>query len=296
MKISRREFLKWTIAATAALKLNLDVEGINTVMAEESDPPVIWLQGAGCAGCFISTLNVTNPATIDNVLMNKISLKFNSTVMSSSGEQAMTSLETAANNYKDQFILVVDGAVPTGDKSSFCIVGEHSGNKMTMEDAILKFGTMAKWVVSAGTCASFGGVTASAPNPSNSASVLSLLKGKTRNPIINLPGCPVNPTMIIQTLLDVILSNAPALDSYNRPTKYYSITVHDNCPRNGGPSATQVGQSGCFQPQGCMGPLTDNACPSLKWNNGRSWCVDVNYPCIGCSSPTFPTNPLLSSE
>ncbi|HEY8890628.1 MAG TPA: hypothetical protein VIM70_10265 [Clostridium sp.] len=31
----------------------------------------------------------------------------------------------------------------------------------------------------------------------------------------------------------------------------------------------------------------------MKWNNGQSWCMNVNYPCIGCSNPNFPTNPLL---
>ena len=30
----------------------------------------------------------------------------------------------------------------------------------------------------------------------------------------------------------------------------------------------------------------------MKWNNGTSFCILSNYPCIGCAAPTFPTNPL----
>jgi hydrogenase small subunit len=46
MKISRRDFLKWSVAATVALKLHYDLDRFNTVLADDSNPPVIWLQGS----------------------------------------------------------------------------------------------------------------------------------------------------------------------------------------------------------------------------------------------------------
>ncbi|MBC2582616.1 hydrogenase small subunit [Clostridium sp. DJ247] len=294
MKISRRDFLKWSVATAVALNLDLDLDRVNTVLAADTDPPVIWLNGAGCSGCTISTLNVTNPTTIDDVLLNKISMKYNTTLMTASGDSAMQTLDECANTYKGQFILVVEGAIPTGLSGNYCIIGEQNGSPLTMQQAVLKYGSMAKYVVAAGTCASFGGVSAAAPNSTSSSTVKSLLSGKTVKPVINLAGCPVHPTVMVQTLLNLILTGMPTLDSYNRPTQFYSNTVHSRCPREEAGDASQPGVYGCYEEIGCMGPISKNVCPSMKWNNGQGWCIGGNYPCIGCASPNFPTTPLLS--
>lgn len=295
MKISRRDFLKWSVAAAVALKVELDMDKVNTVLAAETDPPVIWLQGAGCSGCTISTLNVTNPTTIDDVLLNKISMKYNSTIMTASGELAMQTLEQMAAQYKGQFILVVEGAVPTGESGHYCIIGEENGVPLTMQAAVLKYGPMAKYVVSAGTCASFGGVSAAAPNKTLASTVRSLLSGKTTNPVICLPGCPVHPTVLVQTLIDLILTGMPSIDSSGRPSKYYGTKIHSVCPRKSTTQVKQPGIFGCYKGVGCKGPSCQNVCPSMKWNNGQGWCIGANYPCIGCAMPSFPSNPLASS-
>jgi len=295
MKISRRDFLKWSVAAAVALNVEFDLTNVNTVLAAETDPPIIWIQGAGCSGCTISTLNVTNPATIDNVLLNKISMKYNSTLMTASGDLAMKTLDECATQYKGQFILVIEGAVPTGASGNYCIIGEVNGVPLTMQQAVLKYGPMAKYVVAAGTCASFGGVSATAGSGTGCSSVKTILTGKTTNPVVNLPGCPVHPTVLVQSLLDLILVGKPVVDTNNRPTKYYAKSVHSVCPRRENGEARQIGATtGCFEEFGCMGPGCQNICPSMKWNNGQAWCIGVNYPCIGCANPTFPTNPLLS--
>lgn len=292
MKISRRDFLTWSVAAAVALNVEFNLDNVNNVLAAETDPPIIWIQGSGCSGCTISTLNVTNPTTIDDVLLNKISMKYNSTIMTASSDLAMQTLDQSATQYKGQFILVIEGAVPTGASGNYCIVGESNGVALTMQQAVLKYGPMAKYVVAAGTCASFGGVSASAPNKTSCSSVKTILSGKLLKPVVNLPGCPVHPTVLIQTLLDLILIGMPTLDTSNRPTKYFGKTVHDNCPREESEDA-QPGQYGCYEENGCMGPECKNVCATMKWNNGQAWCVGVNYPCIGCANPSFPTSPLL---
>ncbi|MBU3159723.1 hydrogenase small subunit [Clostridium frigoris] len=294
MKISRRDFLKWSVAAGVALNIDFDLTNVNTVLAAQTDPPIIWIQGAGCSGCTISTLNVTNPATIDDVLLNKISMKYNSTIMTASGDLAMQTLDQSATLYKGQFILVIEGAIPTGASGNYCIVGEVNGVPLTMQQAVLKYGPMAKYVVAAGTCASFGGVPASGANSTGCQSVKTILTGKTTNPIVNLSGYPVHPTVLIQSLLDLILIGNPAIDNNNRPTKYYGSTVHNTCLRKGTGNAIQIGSAtGCFRGLGCNGPTTNNVCSLMKWNNNQAWCIGVNYPCIGCANPTFPKNPLL---
>jgi len=297
MKISRRDFLKWSVAASVALNVEFDLANVNTVLAAETDPPIIWIQGAGCSGCTISTLNVTTPTTIDDVLLNKISMKYNSTIMAASGELAMQSLDECATQYNGQFILVIEGAVPTGASGNYCIIGEINGVPLTMQQAVLKYGPMAKYVVAAGTCASFGGVSAAGPNSTGCQSVKTVLTGKTTNPVVNLAGCPVHPTVMIQSLLDLILVGKPTIDTYNRPTKYYGKSVHSTCERREQDDANGIGATtGCFEEYGCMGPGCNNVCQTMKWNKGQAWCISVNYPCIGCSNPTFPTSPLLSNR
>ncbi|AKG35621.1 hydrogenase small subunit [Paenibacillus durus] len=296
MRINRRDFLKWSVAAVAALKLEMDMDKLNTVMAADTDPPVIWLLGSGCSGCSISTLNVTNPTTIEDVLQNKISMKYDSTLMAASGESAMQALENAANQYNGQFILVIEGAIPGGASKNYCIIGEQNGVPLTMYDAVLKYGPKAKYVVAAGTCASFGGVAAAAPNSTGCVSVKSLLGSQTANPIVNLAGCPVNATVMVQTLLDLILTGVPSLDANSRPSKYFGTTIHSVCPRKGQTQVTQPGIYGCYKNVGCKGPGNQSPCPSLKWNNKQGWCIQSDYPCIGCTAPAFPLNPIISVQ
>ena len=62
-----------------------------------------------------------------------------------------------------------------------------------MQQAVLKYGPMAKYVVAAGTCASFGGVSATGANSTACQSAKTILTGKTTNPVVNLSGCPVHP-------------------------------------------------------------------------------------------------------
>ncbi|MBN1311438.1 MAG: hydrogenase small subunit [Anaerolineae bacterium] len=292
MNIKRRDFLKLSLAAAAALKLKLDVDQLEVALASDADPPLIWLQGAGCTGCTMSTLNVVEPTVIDDVLLNKVSMKFNSTVMSSAGGPAMQALAQAASEYTGQFILVVEGAVPTAADGLYCVVGEDNGALVTIEDAVLKYGPMAKYVVAAGTCAAFGGVAAAEPNTTGSSSVKAVLDNKTLNPVINLPGCPVHPTVMIQSLVDLLLIGMPSLDYYNRPLLYYSNNVHSSCPRRGTGAATAPGEVGCYRRAGCKGQSTENVCTQMMWNNGENVCMLSNYPCIGCADPAFPTNPL----
>ena len=295
MQISRREFLKWSVAAAVALGIEYSIGSVSNVLAAETDPPIIWLQGAGCSGCTVSMLNVTNPTTIDNVLLNKISMKYNSTLMTASGDLAMQTLDQSATQYNGQFILVVEGAVPTGANGNYCVIGEVNGTPLTMQQAVLKYGPMAKYVVAAGTCASFGGVPASGANTTGCSSVSAILSGKISKPVVNLAGCPVHPTVLIQTLLDLILIGMPSLDTNNRPTKFFGTKIHSICPRKSAAKVNQPGVYGCYRNIGCLGPSCNNVCPSMKWNNGQAWCIGVNYPCIGCSNPNFPTSPLISS-
>lgn len=129
MKISRREFMKWVVAVTAALKIEYDFSKLN-VDGLESLPSVNWLQGSGCSVFF---LNVTDPALAQYVLTSKISLKFSSVVMWATGEGALQEL---AKGKDGGFILIIEGAVPASPGNKFCRLGEIGGKKNSILEAI----------------------------------------------------------------------------------------------------------------------------------------------------------------
>jgi hydrogenase small subunit len=292
MEITRRDFLTF-VAATAAT-LGLDAAGVTRleqVFASAESPPIVWLQGALCSGCSVSLLNLTNPG-IDQVLLDTVSLRYHPNVMSAAGDLAITGLVDDTTRFDGGFVLVVEGGVPTALDGRTCIIGERDGAPWTMLDAVNELGPKAKYVVSVGTCASFGGIPAESAS-TGTKPVRDVLAGKTANPVVNLPGCPAHPNTIVGTLVALLTSGVPELGSQSEPKTYYSATVHRRCPRLASPFV-QVGTYGCYFTKGCRGPWTVINCPLHKWNNGVSWCIQANTACIGCASPDFPSKPLLA--
>jgi hydrogenase small subunit len=291
MQITRRQLLQLITGSAAALAVDASQLGkLQEALASALSPPVLWLQGSACTGCSISLLNATNP-TIDAVLLDKVSLKYHPDLSSAAGDLAIGSAVDAAHAESGKFILVVEGGIPTGAGGKTCVIGRRNGADWTMRQAVTELGPMAKYVVAVGTCASFGGI---AKRSSYTAvkTVREILAGKTASPVVNLPGCPAHPNAMIGTLVTLLTTGMPALDSSGRPKAYYSGSVHSQCPRREADDASGIGSRGCFEEFGCKGPDTVMNCPSHKWNNGVNWCINGNIPCIGCASASFPANPL----
>lgn len=288
MEITRRDFLRLASASAATLGLSsLQLDRVERVFAGASSPPVLWLHGATCTGCSVSLLNAANP-TIDQVLLNTISLKYHPTLSAAAGDLAVQAVRStqAAGNY----VLVIEGAIPTANGGKACYVWDENGHSVTMSEAVSSLAANAAHIVAVGTCASFGGIP-KAYCATGMKGVKEFLPNKT---VINVPGCPVHPDWIIGTLVKVLSGTLPALDSNNRPTTYYtSKTIHDRCPRKETDEASQFGQDGrCLEELGCKGPRSHADCDTRKWNNGQNWCIGVNGLCIGCVEPTFPAFPL----
>lgn len=296
MRVSRRDFLKWCTASAAAIGLNhRKLKALENVLSAGGKPPVLWLQGAGCSGCSISLLNSVRQATIDDLLINTIDLKYHHNLMTAAGSFATSIYDEVATQNNGEFILVIEGGVPTGMNGNYCVIGEKNGQPWTMQQAVLELGISAKYVLCVGTCSSFGGAPKAGPNPTGITRVDdNALLGRTAgNKIINLPGCPIHPYTFAQTLVELLVSGKPRLDREKRPTFLYKEKIHDNCPRRGTGNSPILGQqTGCLRNLGCQGPSTVNDCPNRKWNNQVNWCLDAGHTCIGCASPDFPTTPL----
>lgn len=287
---SRREFMKWAGAMTAFMALPASFTPSVARAAELADRlPVIWLHMAECTGCSESLLRTDTP-TIDSLIFDYISLEYHETLMAAAGHQAESNLENAIKKYKNHYILMVEGGIPTGVTENYLTIGAqgHTG-KQVAEHAC----EGAAAIFSIGTCSSFGGIQAAYPNPSN-AKPLSEITSKK---VINVPGCPPSEKNIVGTLLHFILfGTLPALDVYNRPKWAYSLRIHDLCERRGhfdaGEFVQNFGDEGakqgfCLYKVGCKGPYTFNNCSRERFNSHTSWPIQAGHGCIGCSEPNF---------
>ncbi|CCJ34332.1 hydrogenase small subunit [Caloramator australicus] len=267
---------------------------LSNILAEEAitqikkgrvnKPNVVWIEGTGCSGNTISLLNANYPDVI-YLLNNMINLKFSNSLMTCDGEKAY---EIFLETIKEEFILVVEGAISTRENGLFNVIASYKGKKITALEVVKISGYKAKHVIAVGTCASFGGVSKANPNPSESKSAKEIL-GRD---VINLPGCPCHPDWIIGTLAYLITNDGIELDDEGRPLLFYGFTIHDFCPRrtyfNNRIFAQNVGEPYCMFRLGCRGPVTRTDCPTRRWNSGVNWPIGDNTPCIGCANAYFP--------
>jgi len=264
--------------------------------------PVIWLQCATCTGCSVSVLNTVSP-TIKNVLVDEVipgkhlNLRFQATVMAGAGDLVIEEMEQTWKKKKGNFILVVEGAIPTaGTGGEYGSIGEHNEKPVSMAERVEALGKDALAVIALGTCAAFGGIAAGAPNPSGCIGVKELFKRRgVSTPLINVPGCAPHPDWFIGTVAKVLLLGLPGageMDEYNRPKEFYGQLIHENCPRRAyfeeGKFAKAFGEPGCLNELGCKGPVTSADCPIRLWNHGINWCIGSGSPCIGCVESGFP--------
>jgi NiFe hydrogenase small subunit HydA len=289
--LSRRGFLGYCIASAAVLGLGpLDLFKIKTALANPSAPKVIWLQGSGCSGCSISFLNLVSevaPVNVPAFLTDTVDLLFHPTLMWASGEQASQIVAKALR--EQDYILVVEGGVPTAFEGGACLPWSEGGVEVTFQQAITRAVARAKKVICVGTCATYGGVSAAGENPAIVKSVSDYCGVQT----LNISGCPPHPNAIVWAIAQVLANNPINVDVFGRPTEIYGKSVHSECPRNrtktGKDWANAAGVDHlCLELLGCRGPDTYAPCPTWQWNDKANWCVDANGTCVGCTEPSFP--------
>ncbi len=289
--VNRRDFMKWASAVTGMLMLPASFTPLVADAALLMNrAPVIWLELSDCAGNSEALLRSDGPK-IDEIVLDIISLEFHETLQAASGHQAEKQLEDAMETFKDKYLLFVEGAVPLGMDGQFGTIGA-SGE--TFHEHLLRVSKHAAAVVAVGSCATFGGIPAAAPNPTGAVGVMDVVKGK---PLINIPACPANPANMVGVILHYILTGqVPELDSLLRPKFAFGYRIHDNCERrahfDAGEYVEEWGDEGaknnfCLYKMGCKGPMTFNNCSIVRYNEGVNWPIGVGRGCIGCSEPDF---------
>jgi hydrogenase small subunit len=156
-------------------------------------------------------------------------------------------------------------------------------------------------VVAAGTCATYGGIHAMEGNPTGCMGLADYLGWNWRSsagmPIVNVPGCPVQPDNFMETLTYLLyqaagMSPMIPLDDKLRPTWLFGKTVHEGCDRGGyyeqGSFTHEYGESKCLVKIGCWGPVVNCNVTKRGWMRGIGGCPNVGGICIACTMPGFP--------
>jgi hydrogenase small subunit len=288
--VSRREFLAFcgVMGSAFALPRKVGAE-IAKAVARTDKPPLVWLEFQDCAGNTESLLRATKP-TVAEIVLDVLSLDYHETIMAAAGLQAETALAATLENHKGQYIVVIEGSIPTADDGIYCTVGGRSALDIAREVCGNAAATIA-----IGTCAAYGGLPAAAPNPTGALGVADAIP-EAKN-VINLPACPANVENLTATVVYYLTFHRwPPTDRYGRPTFAYGKLIHDNCERRAHYDAGQYvelwGDEGhrkgyCLYKVGCKGPVTYNNCPQIGWNGATSWPVACGHPCIGCAEPNF---------
>ncbi|MEJ2402419.1 MAG: hydrogenase small subunit [Xanthomonadales bacterium] len=287
--ISRRSFLKFASYTASIMALP---PAAATAMAEglaaARRQSVIWLSFQECTGCTESFTRAKAPS-IEDLIFDFISLDYHHTLQNASGHLAELAREQAMEENKGEYLVIVDGSVPLKDDGIYSTIAGMTNLQM-LEDTVRN----AKAVISVGSCAAFGGIPGADPNPTGAVAIDRIITDK---PVINLPGCPPIPEVMTGTVAYLLsFDGIPELDHLGRPKAFFGEAIHDRCYRRPfyekGMFAKSFDDEGarqgwCLFEVGCKGPVTYNACATLKWNGGVSFPIQSGHGCLGCSEPGF---------
>ncbi len=287
--ISRRALLKYGAYLGALMALPpWQARALAEGLANARRQSVIWLSFQECTGCTESLTRSFTP-TIEHLIFDLISLDYHETLQAVSGFAAEAARLSAMRANAGKYVVVVDGSVPIKDGGVYATIAGKTNLEILRETT-----AQALAVISVGTCASFGGIPHADPNPTGAVPVSEIITDK---PLINISGCPPIPEAMAGTIAYLItFGKLPDLDELKRPKSFFGETIHDRCYRrpfyDKGLFAKSFDDEGarrgwCLYELGCKGPVTYNACPTVKWNGGVSFPIQSGHGCLGCSEPNF---------
>ena len=318
--VDRRSFMKLCSAMAATMGLSgAAAAQINTAMTSPQRPVVVWLGAQECTGCTTALLRATHP-TIENLILDVISLEFHEVLSAAAGDQVEDHLHDILHDYKGEYVLIVDGSIPLKDEGIYCMV---AGRPVIA--SLLEAAEHAAAVIAIGSCSAWGGVAAAHSNPTDAVALdrivgnqfpenkalleeivpklqakgflsaglnIDAVLGKT---VINIPGCPPNPHNLLATVAHIItFGRPPGLDEKNRPLFAYGRLLHEHCERrphfDAGRFVHEFDDEGhrlgyCLYKLGCKGPMVYGNCSTLEFCDvgGGIWPVGIGHPCFGCN-------------
>ena len=295
--VTRRGFLQFCSSMTTLLALPASAAvTIEKALQTRVRPSVIWISIQECTGCSESLLRSFEP-TLEGLILDQFSLDYHHVLQAAAGKAAEAARDAAIERNRGKYVLIVDGGIALGADGAMSTTGGRSG-----VDILRTAAEGAALIIAVGSCATFGGIPAAAPNPTQATGTAAALKelrdaGRVKAPIVNVPGCPPVPEVLTGVIVNFIaFGKPPPLDDLLRPLPFFGRTVHDDCPRlpfyNDGLFAKTFDDEGarkgyCLKDLGCKGPVTYNACTTVKWNQATGFPMQAGHGCLGCSQPGF---------
>ena len=281
-------------------------------MADDPVVHVLWMNGGlGCDGDSVALTAATQPA-IEDIAMGAlpglppVAFHWPLIEYSLGGEEFMSWWWKADRGELDPFVLVVEGSIPNESieaEGYWCAFGNDpaTGQPITTSAWLDKLAPKALAILAVGTCATYGGIHAMAGNPTGAMGVPDYLgwgwRSKAGIPIVCVPGCPIQPDNLSETILYLLYQAAGSapmipLDEALRPQWLFEATVHTGCDRasyyDEGEFATDYGSRTCLVKLGCWGQVVRCNVPKRGWINGVGGCPNVGGVCIACTMPGFP--------
>jgi hydrogenase small subunit len=249
-------------------------------------PKLLWLQSISCNGNAHSFFNHPNLFSI----LSYFELIHHPII------ETNHSIEEVLNQTVGCDILIIEGSFRAGLLK----------NGIDVSKVIEHYAQEAKYIITVGTCATFGGVFKES-DPENISGFAFDIENQTkryklyRDRLISLSGCPIHPKWLSFVLLMLAKNRAIPLDEFHRPQELYGITVHTGCSRNEyfewkiDTKGWGLKEGCLFYENGCQAPYTRGSCNKILWNDISSKTI-VGTPCLGCTEPNFPKTALFSTK
>jgi hydrogenase small subunit len=273
---------------------------------------ILWIsEGMSCDGDSVAATAASLPSIEDIVLgaipgLPRVHLHNKVLSPTLGGAEFLAPFHAAARGeLETPFVLVVEGSIPNerinGDGYWTSLGNDEHGQPRTLNAWIDALAAKAWAVVAAGTCATYGGIHAMAGNPTGCMGLADYLGWEFRSagglPIVNVPGCPIQPDNFMETLTWLLYQAAGMapmipLDDQLRPTWLFGKTVHEGCDRGSyyeqADFALDYNSPKCQVKIGCWGPVVNCNVTKRGWMDGLGGCPNVGGVCIGCTMPGFP--------
>ena len=249
---------------------------------------IVWLQGLTCNGNSHSFFNYPHMASF----AASFEVLYHPLLMGSSSFHELLHVK---NNFD---FLILEGAL-SKDGSILQKFG------LPFSDVLNHLSKHAKYIICAGSCGSFGGIFRLNDEKNIYGALFSGKEAggywQEKSNVINLPGCPLHPKWLVDTLLLLHRGEHVTLDAYLRPKEVYAYFVHHGCLRNEyfewKVDSKKLGEKeGClFYEHGCQGPMTHGNCNKILWNEISSK-TRAGSPCLGCTEFDFPRHSLYETQ
>ncbi len=257
-----------------------------------------WLQAGGCGGDTWSAVGADSPDLVEALRLGGIEVLWHPSLSRQTPAEHRRLVAELSAGERPLDVFCVEGAVVRGPGGTGMFDTVEGRPKKALVEALAR---RARFVVAVGTCASFGGLGGDAEVEATGLQFTREVRGGFLGadftsgaglPVVNLPGCPCHPEVLVGTLTALLAGAPPPLTERGTPAEWYETLVHQGCSRNEyheyRVEESDFGGNGClYFHMGCRGPMTWGPCNKLLWNR-RSSKTRAGVPCFGCTEPDFP--------